>query len=192
MSGESGVLVVSSFVRLYDSLVPVLKKCGFGDTYHAISISDAKRLIMTKSITSVIINSPISDGYGLDFATECASEKNLAVLMFVKKELFAQTTEKAAMSGILTLPKPNTPETVTQSLLLLFSISEKLLKISDKNSRKNEKAEDLRYISRAKMILINSLGMTEAQAHKYIERRAMEARKTKIEIAESIINSYGN
>lgn len=192
MSTASGVLVVSSFVRLYDSLVPMLKKCGFKDIYHAISISDAKRLIMTKNIASVIINSPLSDGYGLDFATECASEKNLAVLMFVKKELFTQTTEKAAPSGILTLPKPNAPETVAQSLLLLFSTAEKLLKMSDKSTHKNKKAEELRYISRAKMLLINSLGMTEEQAHKYIERRAMEARKTKKSIAEGIINSYGS
>lgn len=192
MSASSDILVVSSFIKLYDSLVPLLKKCGFGNTYYAVSISDAKRVIMTKKISSVIINSPLSDSYGLDFATECAVSKNLAVLMFVNKELFPQTTEKAAASGILTLPKPNTPETVAQSLLLLRSTSEKLLSISDKSSKKNEKAEELKYISRAKILLINSLGMTEAQAHKYIERRAMESRKTKKSIAESIINSYGN
>ncbi len=192
MSTESGALVVSSFVKLYDTLVPLLKKCGFDETFFAVSIADAKRLLMTKHITSVIINSPVADGYGLDFATECAREKNLAVLMFVKKELFIQTTEKASPSGILTLPKPNLPETVAQSLLLLHSTSRKLIKLTEKSSQESKNADELRYISIAKMLLINSLGMTEEQAHKYIERRAMEARRTKKSIAESIINSYGS
>lgn len=192
MTRISGVLVVSSLVRLYDSLVPMLYKCGFDEVYHAVSIADAKRIIMTKDISCVIINTPLSDSFGLDFAKECASQKRLAVLMFIKKELFAPASEKAAPSGILTLPKPSSAETVTQALVLLHTTASKLMLIAGKDTDPDEIAEELKYISRAKILLISSLGMTEEQAHKYIERRAMEARKTKKAVAQSIINSYGN
>ena len=49
---------------------------------------------------------------------------------------------------------------------------------------------EVRIINRAKCCLIEYLKMTEPQAHRYIEKQAMDLRQTKREIAESILKTY--
>lgn len=147
---------------------------------------------MTKNISVIIMNTPLSDGLGLDFAIECANRKFYAVLMFTKDELFRQIKERLAPFEIFTLSEKTDSDTLSQALLVLISTAKKLSKLTDENDEQDSKARELKFISRAKMILIGSFGMNEEQAHKYIERRAMESRKTRKAIAESIINSYGS
>jgi AmiR/NasT family two-component response regulator len=52
------------------------------------------------------------------------------------------------------------------------------------------KIEEIRLVNRAKAILIQYLKMTEQEAHKYIEKQAMDLRITKREVATSILNTY--
>ena len=52
------------------------------------------------------------------------------------------------------------------------------------------KLEDLRLVSRAKLILIQNMSFTEEQAHHYIERRAMDSRRTRAEVALDILKTY--
>ena len=49
---------------------------------------------------------------------------------------------------------------------------------------------EIRLVDRAKCILIQYLDMTEKEAHRHIEKLAMDKRKTRREIAESILRSY--
>ena len=45
----------------------------------------------------------------------------------------------------------------------------------------------LRLVSRAKCLLIENRGMTEAEAHHYIEKEAMNSRRTREQVAEEIL-----
>ena len=47
--------------------------------------------------------------------------------------------------------------------------------------------EDLRLISRAKMLLLENKGMTEPEAHRYLEKQAMDNGKKRTAVAEEII-----
>ena len=53
-----------------------------------------------------------------------------------------------------------------------------------------EKMAEIRIVSRAKLLLISEMQMDEAQAHRYIEKQAMDRCVTKRAIAEEIINTY--
>mgnify|MGYP001534993779 FL=1 len=52
--------------------------------------------------------------------------------------------------------------------------------------------DELKTVNRAKWLLIGKLGMNEADAHRYIEKLAMDTRQTRREIAESVIKTYEN
>ena len=58
------------------------------------------------------------------------------------------------------------------------------------NVNLTREVEDMRLINRAKYVLIESLGYSENRAHKFIERRAMDERKTRREIALEILKTY--
>ncbi len=50
--------------------------------------------------------------------------------------------------------------------------------------------EEIRLVNRAKWLLIRELGMEEPEAHRYIEKEAMNRSLTKREIAKQIIQTY--
>ena len=50
--------------------------------------------------------------------------------------------------------------------------------------------EDIRVVNKAKWFLIEQLKMTEQEAHRYIEKQAMDRCVTKRVIAENILPTY--
>ena len=64
--------------------------------------------------------------------------------------------------------------------------------IQNENIRLQRKIDDTRLINRAKGILIEYLSMTEPQAHKYLERQAMDLRISKTEVAKRLLSTYEN
>lgn len=64
-----------------------------------------------------------------------------------------------------------------------------MLGLQRENVRLNEKLEELRLVSRAKGALMRVLGMTEPQAHHYIEKQAMDLRATRREVARRILGA---
>ena len=50
--------------------------------------------------------------------------------------------------------------------------------------------QEIRIVNRAKWLLITELKMTETDAHRYIEKQAMDRCVSKKEIAEEIIKTY--
>ncbi len=50
--------------------------------------------------------------------------------------------------------------------------------------------DDVKTIDRAKCCLIEYLNLTENQAHRHIQKLAMDTRRTQREIAEDILRTY--
>ena len=53
-----------------------------------------------------------------------------------------------------------------------------------------EKVNEIRLVNRAKWLLISELKMTESDAHRYIEKQAMDRCVPKKQVAEEIIKLY--
>lgn len=92
--------------------------------------------------------------------------------------------------GILTLSKPLSKEIVLQSLLLLSATHERLARAEDEKAALSAKIEELRLINRAKCVLIDQLRMSEADAHHYIEKQAMDRCISRRAMAEKILSAY--
>ena len=58
------------------------------------------------------------------------------------------------------------------------------------NARLQEKIAQVRLVSRAKCCLVEHEQMTEAEAHRYIEKQAMDTRRDRTEIAQEILENY--
>ena len=70
-------------------------------------------------------------------------------------------------------------------------LSQYLAKLEAKQQSVEERMEEIRLVNRAKWLLIQCLNMTEAQAHRYIEKQSMDTRVSKREVAQDIIKTYG-
>ena len=108
----------------------------------------------------------------------------------VKAEHYPDISSKVMPYGVLTLSKPTSAQMLTQSLQLLCGTRERLRRMEQKTASIQEKMEEARIINRAKCLLIEQLKMTEAQAHRYIEKQAMDRCVTRRVIAENLISTY--
>ena len=81
---------------------------------------------------------------------------------------------RLAPQGILLLQKPTTPPLLLQSMQLLCGTRERLRRMEEKTATIEERMAEIRLVNRAKWALIDKQGMTEQEAHRYIEKQAMD------------------
>lgn len=185
------VLIVSDTDKVSDYITDLLPKREFSPILRANSAGDAQRMLLSSDYDIVIINSPLPDEFGTDLAVDISEEMSkTAVMLLVKSDSYDAVSYKVERSGVLTLPKPNTKQTIYASIRLLAAMSMKLNQLDKKNRSLQEKMTDIRTVNRAKWLLIENLNMTEKEAHYYIEKQAMDTRMTRRDVAFGIIRTY--
>ncbi|MBO7398787.1 MAG: ANTAR domain-containing protein, partial [Clostridia bacterium] len=73
----------------------------------------------------------------------------------------------------------------------LISARERIRRIEKKALSIEEKMNEIRLVNRAKWLLISELKMSEPDAHRYIEKQAMDRCIPRRLVAEEIIKTYG-
>lgn len=154
------------------------------------NISHAKRIVLEHDYDIIIINAPLVDDFGIDFAIEEAIHNVSGILFFVKPELETEVYYKTYQYGILTLTKPTSAKILLQSLRLLSSTIIKREKVYDKPTDLKNRLEEIKIINTAKLLLIENNHLSEDDAHRYLEKKAMDLRLPKIKIAQKIIDEY--
>lgn len=184
------VLVVSSAEKFNSSLSTLLPETKYNPIHIVGSISTAKRSILERPYDFVLINSPLPDEFGTRFAIDVCSEKGMVALLFVKSEMYGEIYARVVNYGVLTLPKPSSLPMVAQALNWMTATRERLRKLERKTLTIEEKMDEIRLVNRAKWLLIDTLKMTESDAHHFIEKQAMDNCTTKRTVAENIIRTY--
>ena len=185
------VLIVSGGDKLFEYFSSLMPPADFYPLAKAGSAGEAKRILLKTGADIVIIDTPLLDGFGVDFALDIA-EQSVGVMLVVKAELYDRICYKVEDAGILTVCKPNTRQVLYSSVRLLAALSARLQKSERKNKSLQEKMADIRLVNRAKWLLIEHFGLSEAEAHRLIEKRAMDERISRRQVAEGIIGSYEN
>ena len=75
---------------------------------------------------------------------------------------------------------------------LLRAARERITTLETENGRLRKKIDDLALVARAKRVLQKTLGMTEEQAHRYLEKQAMDLRSSKSEVARRVLATYSD
>ncbi len=183
------VLLVSSSKNFSNGIISALTENNYEVTL-SDSVQKAKRILVEKDYDIIIVNSPVIDDFGMDFAIDEAEKNISGILMFVKPELEAEVYYKTYQYGILTLTKPTSKGILLQTIRLLCATIIKRESIQEKPKDLKTRLEEIRIINTAKMLLIEHKHISEDEAHKYVEKRAMNLRKSKVKIASEIIEEY--
>ena len=184
------VLLVSASEKFNTSILTLLPSTDYWPVTIAKSVGEARRRLVEESFDIVLINAPLSDDFGMHLAMDICSNSGAGVLLLIKNEFYNEITSKVVPYGVMTMPKPTSLQLVSQSLQILRATRERLRQMEAKQISVEEKIEEIRLVNRAKWVLIECLNMTETDAHRYIEKQAMDLRTSKREIAENIIKTY--
>lgn len=183
------VLLVSASEKFNSTLRGLLPAGEFWPLDCASGAAQARRKLLETSYDLVIINAPLPDDFGVRLALELCAETGAGVLLFVKAALYDEACTKVTEYGVLTVSKPAPLQLVRQSLRVLCATRERLRRMEERQATVEEKIEEIRLVNRAKWLLIERRGMTEAEAHRYIEKEAMDRRISRRELALELIGS---
>jgi len=184
------VLVVSCSDSFNAAASELLPPSQYQPVCMAASVSEAKRQIAANAFDFVIINAPLPDESGARFAIDCCRSQTAAVLLLARSDVHSEVHDKVAEYGVFTLSKPTSRVILTQALSWMSSARERLRKLEQKTFSIEERMAEIRIVNRAKWLLISELKMAEPEAHRYIEKNAMDNCISKKEAAENIIRIY--
>ena len=183
------VLVAGSGDKIFDYISEMLPRTGYESVLRAGDAGEVRRMLLDSPVDIVIINTPLSDDFGVELALDLA-EGATGVLLLVKNELYDQVCYKVEDSGVLTLGKPMSRQGFYSAVKLLTAMTARLSKMEKANRTLQEKMADIRVVNRAKWLLIEHHHMKEQDAHYFIEKQAMDTRLSRREVAENIIRTY--
>jgi len=186
------VLIVSCTEKSITLFSGILNNASINKITVLASAGEARRILLEKDFDIVIIDAPLPDESGESLARHIAVKGLSQSILAVNSECFDAVSAICHEDGVLTISKPADKDFFWSVLSLARSVSRKLKRARDENIKLKQKIEDIRIIDRAKCLLISYLSLTEQEAHRFIEKQAMDLRSTKRLIAEEILKTYAN
>ena len=184
------VLAVSASLKFVETLRTLLPEGRYGPVTVLHDAAAARRALAENSYDLVLINTPLPDEFGTRLALDACESSSAGVLLLVKAEHCPDIEAQVSAHGVLTLAKPTSAQLFAQTLRLLCITRERLRGMEKKAVTLQEKMEEIRLVNRAKWLLIVELKMTEQEAHRYIEKQAMDRCVTRRAVAEQILSTY--
>jgi len=160
------------------------------------SSREARRLVFEQDFDLVIVDAPLSDESsdksGESFSRQIASKDTSQIILAVNREQYNAAAAVCADAGILTISKPVNTEIFYSALSLAKSANGRIKRLQAENKKLKKMIEDIRIIDRAKCLLISYVNLSEQEAHRFIEKQAMDLRSSKRLIAQEIIKTYAS
>ena len=185
-------LIVSNMEKGTAFIAQMLGEASIRDITALGSCGEARRLISVKDFDLVVINAPLKDESGESLSRHIAARGTSQVILIVKSEYFDAVSAICEGDGVMTVSKPVNRAVFWSALKLTGSAQNRLKRVQAENARLKQKIEDIRVVDRAKCLLISYLNMGEHEAHRHIEKQAMDLRTTRRAVAEGILKMYDN
>ena len=184
------VLVVTAGQKFRDAMAAMLPYSAYYPVCYSESVAAARRELLARSYDFVIISTPLPDDFGTQLAIDVCSRSDSVALLLLRADAYGEINAKVCPYGVFTLQLPVSTQSIKQCLGWMAAARERLRSLVKKTISIEDKMEEIRLVTRATWILIEQLKMTESEAHRHIEKQAMDRCVSKKEIAFGIINTY--
>ena len=182
-------LIVASTIKQQHALSEVLHAVKI-DGVVCSSAAEARRATLSRSFDIFIVNGGLPDEQGNELARFIADTCDCGGVYiddYAAADMFA---DDLGSVGVMTLVRPITKTALAEAINLIFVANARVRALKAKNNELMGKLEDMKFITRAKIVLMRSLGYSEEQAHKYIEKKSMDMRMSRRKVAMDILKTY--
>ena len=164
---------------------------GFGTIAVLTSGNEARRLIAGEAEPEiVVINTPLPDEFGQELSVMIAENTSAGIILICSGDIADDVGDKVSGSGVCVISKPLNLPQLSRSVKLVTATRSRMMGLKKENADLLTRIDEMRLINRAKCTLMQYLKFTEPQAHKYIEKQAMNTRQTRREVAIRILATY--
>ncbi|MBQ9207214.1 MAG: ANTAR domain-containing protein [Treponema sp.] len=184
-SDTYSVLVVTKDTKI-SSLVSAILIPPLFELSVCTDFNEARRKCGERNFNIVLVD--FAEGEGTDFAIDI-SDSLSTILLLSPAQHFDQISYKVEPYGVLTLTSPFDQFYFYNMIKVAIAVQYKVQVLSSQTTKLKEKMEEIRIVNRAKMLLMQNKSMTEQEAHRYIEKQAMDTGSKKTAIATLIIEN---
>lgn len=150
-------------------------------------VEDAAHLVQLRRPDVVLIAVELSDGDGIEAARRVMRACPCAVVVLAGRA-DSSVIAAAVEAGVLGfLAKPLRVEELAPALDLATSRFRDLEAVRRENEDLKRKLEARKLVDRAKALLIQRLGLTEAEAYRRLQKTAMDTRRTMGDVAQALL-----
>jgi len=187
--GRSRVLVAEDEALIRLDLVELLTDEGYDVVGQAGDGEAAVKMARELEPDLVVMDVKMPVMSGIEAAEIITDERIAPVVMltaFSQRDLVEQAREAGAMAYVV---KPFDASDVVPAIELAIARFAELRAVEDEAADLAERLESRKLVDQAKGMLQDIYGMTEADAFRWIQKQAMDMRKSMREVAEGIIEN---
>ncbi len=183
-------LIVSAGASSNEYLSARLTESGYPRPLIVPSGAEARRRMPESDFELIVVNAPLPDEFGHELCANAVDKTDAGVVLLAKAAAAEQLLAPMSEQGVLLISKPFSNTLFLQAVHMAAASNHRLMRLRQENARMQEKIAQIRLVSHAKCCLVEREQMTEAEAHRYIEKQAMDTRRDRAEIAQEILDSY--
>ena len=184
-------LIATGSQKAQHEIAEVVRSCADFEIVFASSASEALNEAGRHPFDLCVVNGD-KTGRAKAAAVKIAKLSEGGVILLEEANEFEASVASLARSGIVVVQKPLSKMSLVAAIRSVCAANMRLVELKEANRSLEQKLEDLKFIDRAKISLIKQFGYSEDEAHKYIEKQAMNLRVTKREVAMNILRTYEN
>lgn len=173
-------------------IVEMLREVGYDVVGEAADGESAIRLAeeLRPDLVVMDIKMPVLDGIS---AAERITKAGIAPVVlltaFSQKELVERARDAGAMAYVV---KPFTAGDLVPALEIALSRHAEITALESEIADMTDRFETRKLVERAKSLLISSMGLSEPEAFRWIQKTSMDRRLTMREVAETVLEQIGS
>lgn len=139
---------------------------------------------------AIIVSTPLRSEFGLDFVADASKRSSAPIIVLARADIAGDVQKRLNFTGAFVLEKPFQKSVLRQTIKTAVIAKESINRLLSEKSELSRQLDDMKVIDRAKFCLIQYLNLSEEQAHRHIQKLAMDTRRTQRDIAEDILRTY--
>lgn len=187
-SSKTTVLVAEDEALIRLDLVELLKDEGFNVVGEAADGEEAVSMARELDPDLVIMDVKMPKMDGITAAQTIAEERIAPIVMltaFSQRDLVERARDAGAMAYVV---KPFDASDVVPAIEIAMGRFAEIQAIEEELASLEDRWESRKIIDQAKGILQENLGLTEPESFRWIQKTAMDLRKSMREVAEGVIS----
>lgn len=171
------VIVAFENAKSSDRVREIVESSGTASCVICRSASEVKRMVRKQRVSAVICSFKLPDGSGEELFEDLPP--SCAMLMVAVQSLL----ELCQNEDIFKLPSPVSRGDLIASVRMLVQMGHRL----EKFVRPRRGEEELTLIDEAKAVLMDRHGMTEEQAHRFLQKKSMDSGAKMVQTAKLVL-----
>ena len=157
---------------------------------NAKTVELCSNILAALEYDAIIVSTPLRSEFGLDFVANVSKKSTAPIIVLARADIAGDVQSRLKFTGAFVLEKPFQKSVLRQTIRTAVIAKENINRLINEKTELSKQLDDVRVIDRAKFCLIQYLNLTEEQAHRHIQKLAMDTRRTQREIAEDILRTY--